>query len=47
MTNKDLLKELEEIIDKAQAIETKTIELNDDLDRLYDKLIYLEVGEKH
>lgn len=47
MTNKDLLKELEEIIDKAQAIETKAVELNDDLDRLYDKLIYLEVGEKH
>ena len=47
MTNKDLLKELEEIIDKAQAIETKAVELNDDLDRLYDKLIYLKVGEKH
>ena len=42
LNNKELLKELEELIDKAQAIETNAIELNDALDRLYDKLIYLK-----
>ena len=47
MNNEELLKELEELIDKAQAIRNKAIELNDVLDRLYDKLIYLKVGEKH
>ena len=47
MNNEELLKELEELIDKAQVIRNKAIELNDDLDRLYDKLIYLKVGEKH
>ena len=39
MNNKELLKELEEIIDKAQAIRNKAIELNDVLDRLCDGLI--------
>ena len=39
MNNEELLKELEELIDKAQAIECEVFRLENELDSLCDGLI--------